>query len=308
MYDAEYLGGSRWQPQDQKHQERFLLPDHSWLVREDHELQIPGVMAVAASGMSIKWKWVIAAVILGLISGYCLLMPPRQLPAPSAPASPVVAVEPPTPPAGDPPPGESAKPMVVDLGAGRFSIGALTFDSHTREITIPAAVNMREGAVEYLLVSRGGKVHESVFVTDVDPRDIHVAALLLGMKPQPDLGSGSSTAVVRGKGAVVISVEWDRNGPPERIFLNETVNLSDPSTGVASGTLPAGAWLYNGSRIESDGVFAATRHGSIISIIRDDDSLMNNPGASRDNDEIHTPNAAKLPNKDHPVRILVQVR
>jgi hypothetical protein len=184
----------------------------------------------------------------------------------------------------------------------------VTFDSKTREITIPAAVNMREGAVEYLLVHRSGKVHESVFVTDVDARDIHVAALLLGMKPESDLGQEKSAAIVRGKGAVVISVEWDRNGPPERIFLNETVQLSNPSTGVSSGTLPAGAWLYNGSRVESDGVFAATRHGSIISIIRDDDSLVNNPGASRDNDEIHTPNAAKLPNKDHPVRILVQVK
>jgi hypothetical protein len=35
---------------------------------------------------------------------------------------------------------------------------------------------------------------------------------------------------------------------------------------------------------------------------------VNNPGASRDNDEIHTPNAAKLPKKDHPVRIILQVK
>jgi hypothetical protein len=34
---------------------------------------------------------------------------------------------------------------------------------------------------------------------------------------------------------------------------------------------------------------------------------VNNPGASRDDDEIHTPNAAKLPKKGHPVRIVLRV-
>lgn len=187
-------------------------------------------------------------------------------------------------------------------------MGLVTLDRKTKEIRIPAAVNMREGPVEYVLVGRNGKVHEAVLTTDAEPRDIHVAALLLGVKPQSDLGPPDSAAVVRGQGAVVIRAEWERNGPTESVFLNETVNLSDPSTGKVSGTLPSGAWLYNGSRIEADGVFAATRHASIISIIRDDDALVNNPGASRDNDEIHTPNAAKLPEKGHPVRILLKVR
>jgi hypothetical protein len=198
--------------------------------------------------------------------------------------------------------------MVLNLGGGRYSVGAVTFDRKTREITIPAAVNMREGPVEYVLVGNKGKVHEAVFTTDAEARDIHVAALLLGVKPEPDLGPENSATVVKQQGAVVMRVEWDRNGPPEKIFLNETVNQANPSTGEISGTLPSGAWLYNGSRIEPDGVFAATRHASIISIIRDDDALINNPGTSRDNDEIHTPNTAKLPKKGHPVRVIMKVK
>jgi hypothetical protein len=159
-----------------------------------------------------------------------------------------------------------------------------------------------------MLVGRNGKLHEAVFRTDAEARDIHVAALLLGVKPQSSLGQSDAAAVVRGQGAVVIRVEWERNGPMETAFLNEMVNLSDPSTGKVSGTLPSGAWLYNGSRIDADGGFAATRDASIISIIRDHDALVNNPGASRDNDEIHTPNPARLPEKGHPVRILLKVR
>lgn len=224
------------------------------------------------------------------------------------PAANPMPEEKPAPAPAEVPSAVPTEPKVVDLGGGRLSIGAVTLDRKTRAMTIPAEVNMREGAVEYVLVSRGGKVHESIFVTDATATDIHVAALLLGLQPQPDLGPENAATIVRKQGAVAIRAEWDTNGPPQKVFLNETVNLSDPSTGKVSATLPSGAWLYNGSRMEADGVFAATRHGSIISIIRDDDALVNNPGASRDNDEIHTPNAAKLPKKGHPVRIVVQVR
>jgi hypothetical protein len=228
-------------------------------------------------------------------------------PAPPAvqPANPEVA--PPANPSQATPP-VAPEPMVRDLGDNRYAVGAVTFDKKARTITIPAAVNMLKGAVEYVLVQRKGKVHEAVFTTEADARDIHVAALLLGIKPAGDLGPQNTAATVRRDVAVVAWAEWDRNGPPAKVFLNETVNLSDPSSGTTVGTLPPGAWLYNGSRIEPDGVLAASRGGSIISIIRDDDALVNNPGTSRDNDEIHTPNDGKLPKQGHPVRIILQLK
>jgi len=262
------------------------------------------VMVCSSPCVPRIWKLPAAMLVCGLLAAGC-----RSGKSAAKLQEPVPAEKPQAaPPAPAPVTAVPAEPKIVDLGGGRLSIGAVTFDRKTREITIPAEVNMREGAVEYVLVGRNGKVHEAVFTTDADAGDIHVAALLLGMKPQSDLGPQNSAAVMRREGAVAIRVEWDRNGPPERIFLNETVNMSDPTTKAVSGTLPSGAWLYNGSRIEPDGVFAATRHASIISIIRDEDSLVNNPGASRDNDEIHTPNAAKLPKKGHPVRIILQVK
>lgn len=231
-------------------------------------------------------------------------------PQPEYPAVESIHVAEPIPPESSaaPAPSQPLKPMVVDLGGGRFAVGVVTIDRRLREITLPAEVNMVEGPVEYALVSKQGKIHEAVFATAAEARDLHVAALLLGVTPSSDLGPQNAAATVKRGAAVVITVEWERNGPTERIFLNEAVNLSDPSTKAVSGNLPAGAWIYNGSRIEGDGVFAATRHGSMISIIRDDDALVNNPGASRDNDEIHTPNAGKLPPKGHPVRMVLRVK
>jgi hypothetical protein len=200
------------------------------------------------------------------------------------------------------------EPKVKDLGQGRYRVGAVTFDEKARTIVIPASVRMREGAVEYILVSKHGKAHEAVFVTDADARDVHLAALLLGMKPEPDLGPAGSAAKIGDHGAVEAWVEWDRNGPPARVPLNETVALADPESGQTTGTLPAGLWLYNGSEVAANGVFVASASGSIISIIRDPEALVNNPGATRDNDEIHTPNPKKLPKLQHPVRIVLKVR
>ena len=102
-------------------------------------------------------------------------------------------------------------------------------------------------------------------------------------------------------------VEWERNGPPARIPLHESVTLADPDSRQASATLPGGGWLYNGSGL-ADGEFLASQTGSIISLIRDPSALINNPGASRDNDDIHTPNVARLPKLQHPVRIVLTLR
>lgn len=186
-------------------------------------------------------------------------------------------------------------------------MGAVEFSKTTKTITIPAVVHMLEGPVEYVLVMRHGKHHESVFVTDADARDVHVAALLLGMVPEPQLGPENSAATLKKNGAVSCWVEWDRNGPPARIPLHELISIFDPATGERTGTLNDARWLYNGSNVESGGVFAATRSGSVISIIRDPEALINNTDTSRDNDDIHTPNASKLPKLQYPVRIVLKV-
>ena len=68
--------------------------------------------------------------------------------------------------------------------------------------------------------------------------------------------------------------------------------------------LADGAWLYNGSRVENKGL-AATREGSLISLIPDRSALANNPRASAGRDDHHLANAALLPRKGHPVRIVM---
>jgi hypothetical protein len=232
--------------------------------------------------------------------------PPKKVQPPAETKKEILAR--PTPLDDEPAKPADPPPSVKDLGGGRFRVGTIEFDENKRTISIPASVHMREGPVEYILVSKHGKIHESVFVTHADARNIHLAALLLGMKKHPDLGPAGAAVEIGGEGAVEAWVEWERNGPPAKVPLNETVALADPESGARSGTLPAGPWLYNGSELTPNGTFLASKSGSVISIVRDPEALINNPGASRDNDDIHTPNAARLPKLQHPVKIVLKVR
>lgn len=64
---------------------------------------------------------------------------------------------------------------VLPDGPNRFRIGEISFDRVRREVTIPAIVNMASGVVEYALVTEKGKVHEALFSTKGNPREIHIA-------------------------------------------------------------------------------------------------------------------------------------
>src|SRR5258706_13054735 len=74
------------------------------------------------------------------------------------------------------------KSLVKELGHGRFEIGKVHLNQKERTVTIPGSVNMSEGTVEYFLVHKSGKTHESVLRTEAEPYHIQVAMLLIGAK------------------------------------------------------------------------------------------------------------------------------
>lgn len=194
---------------------------------------------------------------------------------------------------------------IETLGGGRFKLGEVRIDQARRTVTIPARVNMRDGAVEYALVTEEGKMHEAIFSTRARPEHIHAACLLLGLREAPLAGTANSAEAVPAASAVQAEVLWETNGPEKRVPLAECVAIAKNSPDQPDGrTLSAGAWFYNGSHFDAAG-FAAAREGSLISIIRDGAALLNNPRADRDNDEIHIANGALLPKAGMPVRIVL---
>jgi len=184
------------------------------------------------------------------------------------------------------------------IDAGVFEIGNVRLDKNQRTIRFPAVVNMDKGAVEYLLVNESGKVHESVFRTETEPYHIHLATLLVGAKESipPSAGIATNAPVLAGD-KVSLSASWKTSGGENHCRGEDLVFNTQTKSPMSRGN-----WVYNGSRIV-EGTFLAQRDGSLVSIISDQDALINNPRPGRENDEIWQVNTNTVP----PVGTAVQI-
>ncbi len=195
---------------------------------------------------------------------------------------------------------ESAAARLIEkTGDHTLRIGIVQCDRSERTLTIPAQVNAREGLVEYALVTRKGKIHESLLSTDADPLHVQMAAMLLGMSPQP----GKQPAC-----EVTVEVEWATNGPAKKVALEDLIALAGDSTGNANGgRMARGPWKFTGSQIDSSG-FVAAREGSIIALIDDPASLVANPRHDRQDDTLHSPQTAAMPGIGIPVSVRIRCK
>jgi len=208
-----------------------------------------------------------------------------------------VAADPPTAPPADARP----QPSVVPVDGGGFRIGAVTFDPATREVRLPAIVNMDQGLIEFLVVHQGGKIHESLFVTDASPTDFNLAFTLLGFKPSPELyplpsktGGLSDQypqvpAETRKGARLRIDVEHESNGTIKRLSVNDWIQHA-----VREAAMPAGSWVYGGSRV-SNGRFAAETTGDIVAIYLSLAAIFNYPGDDNDDDDVWIPYPGRIP-------------
>lgn len=184
-------------------------------------------------------------------------------------------------------------------GADKVRVGSVVVDAKRRTVTFPAMVNMDSGVIEYALVTDYGKVHEALFKTTVKPQEIHLACLLLSAATAKDAAPATVDRQVR------VSVCWDTNGPEAQHELSQMVlTANDPTVPTDAKPLPLKSWSYRGSTTDAQG-FAATREGSIISLITDSAALINNPGESANRDDNHLPNKILMPTKGSPVRIVL---
>lgn len=196
---------------------------------------------------------------------------------------------------------------VEEVAPGKYRLGKVKIDAAARTASLPAKVNMRDGVIEYVLTSEKGKTHEALFTTSASPMDLHLGCLLLGMKGAPLLGDVGSGMPLKSAESVKVSVTWETNGPPTVRPLSSLMRLAKGSPADPGKSLPEGPWHYTGSRFLASGQFAAEAEGSLISLIRDGSALLNNPGPTRDNDELHLPNPDTLPPKGTPVDIILQL-
>lgn len=205
----------------------------------------------------------------------------------------------------------AAKPEVEKIDATRFRIGEIVFDSKTREIRFPASINMTEDLLEFLIVHKNGKVHESLFKTDISPTHLNVAFALLRYKPSPELYSKPASESdptetfpevpeeIKKAARLKIEVEWQDGDRLRKIPVNEWVQHT--STG---STMPADPWVYGGSEIV-DGKFPPEATGDIAAIYRSQSALINYSGKDHEDDTVWIVYPKRVPPLDSKVTIII---
>ena len=188
------------------------------------------------------------------------------------------------------------------LGEGRLAIGLVALDKNARSIRFPASVNLREETVEYVVVHKTGKTHESIFRTEARPQDIHLAMLLLDARTAMTNRFGTDGQALLEGSEIAIEVTWRDLFSEQRLRAEDLVLNKETSEPLARGV-----WIYNGSNF-SEGMFTAQRDGSIVSIRIDPEALSNNPRPGRENDDLYRPHAEKLPPTGTRVEVTFQIK
>jgi hypothetical protein len=186
---------------------------------------------------------------------------------------------------------------------GHYTIGQVKLDQAKGTVTFPATVNLREGAIEYLVVTDYGKIHESLLRTSVTPHHLQLALLLLGLEPRgtnafviPKLSPRART------GGLTVDVAWTTKGRVRRTAAGDHVrNLR------LRQTIGRGRWVFAGSRFREDG-FAAQSDGSIITVIDDPDAIIASALPGSDDDDNWLAAGRRLPPMDSPVEVILTIR
>lgn len=208
-------------------------------------------------------------------------------------------------------PAEAAK-RIKTLGNNEFELGGITFNSATREVRVPCAVNMTDGALEYAVVHETGKTHESLLKTAAAPMDLQVALLLTNYQPghdglfwyEKDLSVRSKMEQTKpktpGANCLQLFVEWKDGDALKRSPLRDWV--IDPRTKKAHVTFDH--WIFNGSMIQESG-FSAQIYGSVVGLYYDVTGIINCPSKDNLMDDIWSVNKAVVPKEDTKVTLVI---
>jgi hypothetical protein len=166
---------------------------------------------------------------------------------------------------------------------GKFP--GIEVDVKQKQLRIACQALRVEAPLEFFCVSAGTSEHESVLRTAAKPSHIHTALLMLGLEPgEPVKYSEAAKKWFPPHGPPLsISVEFEQDGktvtlPANKLMRN--IRTRQP--------MPATTWIFAGSRVMPDGVYAADVTGYIVSIVNFDLTLIDIPELASNSNETLT--------------------
>lgn len=158
----------------------------------------------------------------------------------------------------------------------------LEFDLGAKQVRVECQALRVEAPLEFFCVVAGTSEHESVLRTAAKPSDIHTALLALGLTPgEPVKYSEAAKKWFPPHGPPLsISVEFAKDGKTVRMPANKLMREIR-----SKKPMPATTWIFAGSRVMPDGVYAADVTGYLVSIVNFDLTVIDIPElASNSND------------------------
>lgn len=196
------------------------------------------------------------------------------------------------------------KPPIVELEKGVYQVGNVKVDKNKREakdyeVIVPGEINLIQGMIEFLACAKGGKLHESALLLDVEPLHLQLGLILVGLEHENNLRYQGDPRLSKGD-PVEIFVEWERNNKLERHRAEELVFDRQKKA-----PMPKTHWLFTGSRINNS-VFMAQATKNIIATYNDPDSIINQPFPTRSDDTAYSVNTDVLPPKNTKVKLIIK--
>jgi hypothetical protein len=190
------------------------------------------------------------------------------------------------------------------VGPGQYRIGGISIDKNANTLSFPAVVNMEKGLLEYLLVRNGGKTHESLLRTVVEPYNLQIAALLLGLEgTSAPLAFQGAPEAPKGDPVEITLLVAGKDGT--QLALKPEAWISLRIDGVAKDVPPV-RWVFSGSLVYN-GRFAAQQQGSMISIFHDPVAMIDNASPGGESDKIWFVREGTVPAVGTPVTVLVKL-
>ena len=195
----------------------------------------------------------------------------------------------------------SKLPEIIKIKEGVYKFGSVLINRKMNSLSIPAVSNQINGLVEYGIVHENGKIHESLFRTNIRPQVFQTSLLLLKAKPIgtyfDNLWSENPKLIDYSKNCFEILVFWENNGTKyekriEKLSINQNRN----------GNAQKKSFIFTGSRMV-EGTFLAESSGSILAIYADDSAILNNSDYDSANDDVWTANEKEMPPLELPVTI-----
>lgn len=196
---------------------------------------------------------------------------------------------------------EAAKPAVEKISEDEYKVGLVKLNKKTREITIDAKLEHTDVLLEYLLTNPTGKIHETLFVTDVKPSNLNIALKLLGYKESKELfrtvdahhrpteNYHQEDDATKSAARFTIHVDWTKDGEKKSYSINELIQNE-----LTKEAMVPAPWVYGGSYV-LNGQFKPDTSGDIIAIFTDRSSIANYSGSGREDDTIWKPFTKRLP-------------